>query len=75
MDFVNEILPIVGGSVSIMNCLILFQIHNIKQEIDREKQNFLNFVESEKQQNQDLNKRLTKLEIQAARRWSTWRAE
>ena len=75
MDFITEIIPIVGGSVSIINCLILFQIHSIKQEIAREKKSFLDFVQEEKKHNQELDKRLTSLELQAARRWSTWRRE
>ena len=75
MDFLTELLPIIGGGTSIINCLILFQIHNIKQDIAREKQNFLDFVAEEKRQIKELDKRLNSLELQAARRWSTWRRD
>lgn len=72
MDFL-DFLPLIEGSFSIINVVILLQIAHIKREIDREKAYFLKFMDEEKHNNKNLDTRLKKLEIQAARRWSTWR--
>lgn len=73
MENFTELLPLIEGGMSIFNVLILIQISNIKKNIEREKNYFIEFVKQEKQNNNDLDHRLKKLEIQAAKRWSTWR--
>lgn len=73
MENLTDILPLIEGGMSIFNVLILMQISNIRKDIEREKNYFIKFAEQEKNNNTELDSRLTKLEIQAARRWSTWR--
>lgn len=72
MDFPSEILTLIEGGMSVFNIIILLKIADIKKEIERERNYFIDFQNREKEHNEDLDKRLTKLEIQAARRWSTW---
>lgn len=72
MESLSEILPLIEGGMSIFNVIILLKIADIKKEIEREKKYFIDFVNQEKEHNDNLDKRLNKLEIQAARRWSTW---
>ena len=72
MDFITEIIPVIGGSTSILSLAMLFQIYSLKQQVARERNNLLNFIEEEKEKNKELDRRLYKLEIQATKRWSTW---
>ena len=72
MENFTELLPLIEGGMSIFNVIILMQISSIKKEIEREKHYFIGFANQEKKQNEDLDNRLNKLEIQAAKRWSTW---
>ena len=72
MENLTELLPLIEGGMSIFNVLIMVQISGIKKDIEREKQYFMEFINQEKNHNEDLDGRLKKLEMQAARRWSTW---
>ena len=73
MENFTELLPLIESGMSIFNVIILMQISSIKKEIEREKQYFIQFANKEKNHNDNLDCRLKKLEIQAAKRWSTWR--
>ncbi len=72
MKILTHLKPFVDGSISVFNAYLLFQLINIKSELQREKDYFLKFREQEKATNEDIDKRLKKLEIQACKRWSTW---
>lgn len=72
MENFTELLPLIEGGMSVFNVIILMQISSIKKEIEREKQYFIGFANQENKHNEDLDNRLSKLEIQAAKRWSTW---
>lgn len=72
MDLLTDLKPFIDGSISIFNTYLLFQLMSIKTELQREKEYFLKFREQEKNTNDDINRRLNKLEIQASKRWSTW---
>jgi hypothetical protein len=72
MEILTELKPFIDGSISIFNTYLLFQLINIKAEMQREKEYFLKFREEERTNNDNLDRRLKKIEIQAARRWSTW---
>lgn len=73
MENFTELLPLIEGGMSIFNVLILIQISNIRKDIEREKNYFIKFVQEEKQNNNELDDRLKNIEMQAAKRWSTWR--
>ncbi len=73
MESLSQLTPFLNGGISAFNLYVLFRIVTIEKEVEREKQFFLKFKENEKQTNQNLDQRLKDLEMQAAKRWSTWR--
>ena len=73
MESLSQLTPFLNGGISAFNLYVLFRIITIEKELEREKKFFSTFKENEKKTNQDLDQRLRDLEIQAAKRWSTWK--
>lgn len=63
MDLLQELLPYFGGSLSIVNIVILFNLRNIQKDLDRDAKR-LEKVEA------DLNKRIRRIEFFLDKRFS-----
>lgn len=73
MESLSQLTPFLNGGISAFNLYVLFRIITIEKELEREKKFFSTFREKEQKTNEDLESRLRGLELQAAKRWSTWK--
>ena len=72
MESIHTFLPILEGGLSIFNVFMIFSLRDLKQDIQREKEQNKKFISREENTNKELDKRLLKIELELAKRWSTW---